>query len=956
MAVTYPLTRNPVKIFAGEASSNTYVTEFKTTESETPAFGNTPAQIQTDAYSQGWINVNNANNVVPYGEDLNAVCLSLSYHIGYLMQDGIPEWDLETHYTINSFCKVGGTLYKSLVANNIGHDPSVTGNESYWSPMELAPTTASNVGGGAGWYKGKVGADLKFKTLVVEGTAVLEDTDPDILTLRVSSDPSQIVSVPFANVTGAVDSNANLRDALNAKQDLLNYVAENVVNKVTTVAIDPAVASDTLYPSQKAVSTIAANNLTAAKAYADNLLKHSAGARYYPVSSASASSGALSNTVGSTQAEVGWVTLNTTEQLLFTFSMTTASVISTNESNNYDFLLPLSSLSNQRKYSLRAKLTIKDPDEEAVTLFNYNIPTITPSGTNYLLEVKVNNVNRENLSFPIGSEVTLAIYGKVDSNTSDLKLTLNGASNTCALNRNIDLGLNLATFVNTSASGTSQNQEDMNKYLYNAIQTIGEDIYTTEHTWTEEQKFLCVATDQIRSIDNTGALSNALFFTVRDSYDNSNYNLCFRSEIDNNNLRAFYPTNLTPEIKVSLGFDIYRWENVFSYGLDCAGDLLFRNYDSSGNHPETKISRALAGKLIFSPSPEDEDHIEFSSKSESAKARIYPRVNRSVILGSEDLMWEDIFAYRMNTYSIYGEGDLTLGASSSIFGWGHAVKIAHVDGDLGTFRPGTSLMDIGTSDYRWKTIYAENFNLTDNLTYSGSGSFGIKRSTSGLVSISNGAATWYFDNTLFRPASSGFQDIGAGGFPLNAVYANYIIKTASNVSGASESGNIRIDESSAYGGNYFKSGIYFRVDGTEKAYIYVDNAGASFLKIFATNNIDVISNTQGVRLATNATSWSSLSDRRAKKNIITLEDSLSKINLLTPIRFDFRTDSTNTSDRVGFIAQDVKEVIPEAVGGEESETETLYLSQESLIPFLVGAVKELSAQVEELKSIIGDKK
>lgn len=469
MAVTYPLTRNPVKIFAGEASSNTYVTEFKTTESETPAFGNTPAQIQTDAYSQGWINVNNANNVVPYGEDLNAVCLSLSYHIGYLMQDGIPEWDLDTHYTINSFCKVGGTLYKSLVANNIGHDPSVTGNESYWSPMELAPTTASNVGGGAGWYKGKVGADLKFKTLVVEGTAVLEDTDPDILTLRVSSDPSQIVSVPFANVTGAVDSNANLRDALNAKQDLLNYVAENVVNKVTTVAIDPAVASDTLYPSQKAVSTIAANNLTAAKAYADNLLKHSAGARYYPVSSASASSGALSNTVGSTQAEVGWVTLNTTEQLLFTFSMTTASVISTNESNNYDFLLPLSSLSNQRKYSLRAKLTIKDPDEEAVTLFNYNIPTITPSGTNYLLEVKVNNVNRENLSFPIGSEVTLAIYGKVDSNTSDLKLTLNGASNTCALNRNIDLGLNLATFVNTSASGTSQNQEDMNKYLYNAI-------------------------------------------------------------------------------------------------------------------------------------------------------------------------------------------------------------------------------------------------------------------------------------------------------------------------------------------------------------------------------------------------------------------------------------------------------------------------------------------------------
>jgi hypothetical protein len=104
----------------------------------------------------------------------------------------------------------------------------------------------------------------------------------------------------------------------------------------------------------------------------------------------------------------------------------------------------------------------------------------------------------------------------------------------------------------------------------------------------------------------------------------------------------------------------------------------------------------------------------------------------------------------------------------------------------------------------------------------------------------------------------------------------------------------------------------------------------------------------GVRLASGTTSWAAASDQRQKKNIQTLEYGLSEIDNLRAVRFDYVTDESDSSSRIGFIAQEVLPHIPEAVSGSE---ESYYgVAATEIIPVLVGAVKQLNAKVEALEA------
>lgn len=104
----------------------------------------------------------------------------------------------------------------------------------------------------------------------------------------------------------------------------------------------------------------------------------------------------------------------------------------------------------------------------------------------------------------------------------------------------------------------------------------------------------------------------------------------------------------------------------------------------------------------------------------------------------------------------------------------------------------------------------------------------------------------------------------------------------------------------------------------------------------------------GVDLAPGATTWAAVSDERFKKNIQNLDYGLSEIKSLDPIRFDYIEDEGNSSARVGFIAQAVKPIIPEAVRGSE-ETQYTFAATE-LIPVLVNAIKQLEARVAALEA------
>lgn len=99
------------------------------------------------------------------------------------------------------------------------------------------------------------------------------------------------------------------------------------------------------------------------------------------------------------------------------------------------------------------------------------------------------------------------------------------------------------------------------------------------------------------------------------------------------------------------------------------------------------------------------------------------------------------------------------------------------------------------------------------------------------------------------------------------------------------------------------------------------------------------------------------SDRRLKKNLVEVRDALRKVSALTAYSYDKKQTLEATEydkKEVGLIAQDVEQVLPEAVtrvvdSSNKDGTEILTLSNSALIALLVEAVKELSEKVKELE-------
>ena len=97
-----------------------------------------------------------------------------------------------------------------------------------------------------------------------------------------------------------------------------------------------------------------------------------------------------------------------------------------------------------------------------------------------------------------------------------------------------------------------------------------------------------------------------------------------------------------------------------------------------------------------------------------------------------------------------------------------------------------------------------------------------------------------------------------------------------------------------------------------------------------------------------ATSLSEISARKWKTNIQPLVGALGKIERLRGVSFDLRT---NGKHDIGFIAEEVGEVVPEVVvRAENGETKSVNYSR--LTALLVEAVKEQQAQIRELQSEI----
>jgi len=96
-----------------------------------------------------------------------------------------------------------------------------------------------------------------------------------------------------------------------------------------------------------------------------------------------------------------------------------------------------------------------------------------------------------------------------------------------------------------------------------------------------------------------------------------------------------------------------------------------------------------------------------------------------------------------------------------------------------------------------------------------------------------------------------------------------------------------------------------------------------------------------------ATNFITPSDSRLKMKIETLANSEWAIGQLRGVRFEWR--DTGAKD-IGFIAQEIVDVIPEAVVARAGE---LYVAYDKVVPLLVETVKTLLERVNRLEQIVG---
>ena len=206
-------------------------------------------------------------------------------------------------------------------------------------------------------------------------------------------------------------------------------------------------------------------------------------------------------------------------------------------------------------------------------------------------------------------------------------------------------------------------------------------------------------------------------------------------------------------------------------------------------------------------------------------------------------------------------------------------------------------------------------------------------------------------NTILSITSAGITS------PLSDFYiqnttssvGRIILKTAQSVSVVDASNNF-IVLFNFFGGQiyypYFSSGYYAMIMQTSAltTYYYHYINGTTYQII---NSASV-----GVQLTYGGTSWGAVSDIRLKKNIQPLKNSLDLINKLNPITYNWK-DENMTNNNIGFIAQEVQEILPEITEDYDIKGDKyLGIRTTDLIPFLVKSIQELSKELNDIKTIL----
>ena len=164
-------------------------------------------------------------------------------------------------------------------------------------------------------------------------------------------------------------------------------------------------------------------------------------------------------------------------------------------------------------------------------------------------------------------------------------------------------------------------------------------------------------------------------------------------------------------------------------------------------------------------------------------------------------------------------------------------------------------------------------------------------------------------------------------------------------------GNVLIGQTTASGS---VDGIYLR-KGIESGIIVTSDIALQLSRLGTTGDIQSFysgtTKVGSISVTGSTTAYNTSSDYRLKQDYKDY-NGLYLINAIKTYDFEFKA---NNSRMYGVLAHELSEVIPYAVTGEKDAKEMQSVDYSKIVPVLVKAVQELSAQIEELKALIAAK-
>lgn len=209
----------------------------------------------------------------------------------------------------------------------------------------------------------------------------------------------------------------------------------------------------------------------------------------------------------------------------------------------------------------------------------------------------------------------------------------------------------------------------------------------------------------------------------------------------------------------------------------------------------------------------------------------------------------------------------------------------------------------GTGDVNFRTYDGTSY--TSNVTFKGDGSVGI-----GTASPTEKLDIEGDGRIIFGPNSTWGANLYVGGNGWTGPDATVV---ATN-------GNLHLES---------RTGAYST---------YINWYGA-------TGGLRVGNGSSGGYGPVSASAFTVSSDRRLKRDIEPLENSISKILKITGVRYFYKDEKYNQGAQIGIIAQDVEAVFPEAVLKDEKGF--LSVNYPVLVGPLIEATKEQQRQIEE---------